>query len=212
MISSKAYKLLGLLRRSFSGSCSIPAKKLLYTSLVRSQLTYCSQLWRPQLLKTMKSLEAIQRRATKYITNDSKSDYRTRLIKLRLLPLMYNLELNDISFFLRCLKDPPLNFNILDYVKFSSGNTRSTSFNKLCHQYTKNNTIRFSYFYRLPGLWNRLPPLDLNLSLTTLKAKVKEHLWNHFIEHFDSNNVCTYHFHCPCTTCYKSPHTANYYQ
>ena len=42
---------------------SIPAKKQPYISLGRSQLLYCSQLWRPQLLKDIFILEQVQRRA-----------------------------------------------------------------------------------------------------------------------------------------------------
>ena len=41
LISSRAYKMLGLLRRVFSSSVSVPAKRSLYISLVRSQLLYC---------------------------------------------------------------------------------------------------------------------------------------------------------------------------
>ena len=40
LISSKAYKVLGLLRRVFSNSILVPAKLSLYISLVRSQLLY----------------------------------------------------------------------------------------------------------------------------------------------------------------------------
>ena len=49
-ISAKAYKMLGLLRRAFETRSTI-AKKKLYLSLVRSQLTYCSQIWRPFCVK-----------------------------------------------------------------------------------------------------------------------------------------------------------------
>ena len=50
LISSRAYKMLGLLRRVFSSSVSVPAKQSLYISLVRSQLLYCSSVWHPYLL------------------------------------------------------------------------------------------------------------------------------------------------------------------
>ena len=50
-ISRQAYKILGLLRRTFSNCTSTHAKKLLYITLVRSKLTYCSCIWHPHLLK-----------------------------------------------------------------------------------------------------------------------------------------------------------------
>ena len=47
-VSSKAYRMLGLLRTTFVTHSTIVKKKL-YLSLIRSQLTYCSQIWRPFL-------------------------------------------------------------------------------------------------------------------------------------------------------------------
>ena len=117
-IRSKAYKLLGLLRHTFSFSCSPQVKKTPYLCLVRSQLTFCSPVWRPHLLKHIKSLERVQRRATKFILGDLKSNYKNCLLSLNFFPLMYFLEMNDVFFFLRSVKDPPQNFNILDYVSF----------------------------------------------------------------------------------------------
>ena len=91
-ITAKAYRQLGLIRRTFNSSISVNAKKLLYISLVRSQLTYCSQIWRPQLIRDIKALDKVQRRATKFVLNDFTSDYKTRLTRLGLLPLMYYFE------------------------------------------------------------------------------------------------------------------------
>ncbi len=42
LISGRAYKILGLLLRTFSSANSPSTKKSLYISLVRSQLIYCS--------------------------------------------------------------------------------------------------------------------------------------------------------------------------
>ena len=69
MITAKAYKQLGLIRRSFTTNC-ISAKKQLYISLVRSQLLYCPQIWQPCLIQDILLLERVQWRATKYILND----------------------------------------------------------------------------------------------------------------------------------------------
>ena len=55
-------------------------------------------------MKDILTIEKIQRRATKFILNDFSSDYKSRLISLGLLPLMFIYELFDILFFLKCLK------------------------------------------------------------------------------------------------------------
>ncbi len=70
----RAYTILGLVRRTFNSASSAGAKKNLYVSLIRSQLTYGSVFWRPQLKKDIVRLESIQRRATKFILNDYTSD------------------------------------------------------------------------------------------------------------------------------------------
>ncbi len=69
LISGKAYGQLSLIRRTFSFSTSISTKLKLYLTLVRSQLSYCSQICRPVLMKDINALERIQRRATKFISS-----------------------------------------------------------------------------------------------------------------------------------------------
>ena len=75
LITSKAYKMLGLIRRSFSNTLSVFNKKSLYVSLVKSHLLYCSVIWRPHLRKDIMLLERVQRRASKFLLNDYSSDY-----------------------------------------------------------------------------------------------------------------------------------------
>ena len=55
-------------------------KEQLYLPLVRSQFLFGSVLWKPNLLKDIKTLERLQRRATKYTLNDYASDYKHRLL------------------------------------------------------------------------------------------------------------------------------------
>ena len=91
-ITSKAYQTLSVIRRSFNSTLlPIHVRKALYVSLVRSQLTYCSIIWRPQNLKEIILLERVQRRATKWILSDFHSDYKSRLKNLNMLPLMMTL-------------------------------------------------------------------------------------------------------------------------
>jgi hypothetical protein len=55
--SYKPHKVLGLIRRSFSAGLDTKTKKNLYILLVRSQLSYGSQIWRPHLVKDIIMLD-----------------------------------------------------------------------------------------------------------------------------------------------------------
>ena len=132
-IAKKAYQLLGLIRRMFSQSAPSSVKKLLYLSLVRPKLTYCSPIWRPRLIKDIMILERIQHKSTKYILDDYHSDYKTRLISLHLLPLMYTYELFDILFLIQSLQNPDPSFLVTNYISFSTNSTRSGHHLKLLY-------------------------------------------------------------------------------
>ena len=157
------------------------------------------------------SLEQIQRRATKFILNDYDSDYKSRLQTVRLLPLMYHFELNDILFFINSIKNPSRNFNILHYLHFTKGNTRSSSHSKLVHSSIPTNTGSHFYFIRFPRLWNSLPPLDLTLPANTLKNTIINFFWSNFSDNFDSSNPCSYHYLCPCSKCSSTLSPPNFH-
>ena len=208
LISSKAYKKLGLLRRTFCATNSISTKKRLYISLVRSQLLYGSQIWRPVLIKDINLIESIQRHATKYILNDYTSDYKARLTKLHLLPLSMLFELHDICFFIKSLKsDANSSFNIVNFVSFNTNQTRSGSHMKLVQPLSKHSRDKQFYFNRLPSLWNSLPAIDLTLSYKLIKHRLKVTLWNHFLANFNPESTCSFHYSCPCSKCSTVPRT-----
>ena len=74
-IIPRTYRMLGLLHRSFSKHQTVTAKRTLYISLVRSQVIYCSVIWKPNHIKDITLIEQVQRRATKFILNNYSSDY-----------------------------------------------------------------------------------------------------------------------------------------
>ena len=205
-LTARAYRTLHLLRRTFSIP-DIQVKKQLYTSIVRSQLTYSSQLWRPHLIKDIQILERVQRRATKYILNGYVSTYKSRLITLHLLPLMYLYEINDIMFLIKSLKSPSSSFNIYNFISFTSSSTRLSARNKLIHLRSNNTLTHHFYFIRISQLWNLLPTIDLSLPTSSLHSSLKEYLWSHFISHFDSSNPSSFHVLCPCCKCSSLPKT-----
>ena len=205
-ITARAYRALGLLRKTFSSSTGIHGKKTLYISLVRSQLMYCSVLWRPHWLRDIDLLECVQRRATKYILNDYSSDYKNHLIQLGMLPLMYIFELQDILFTVANLKSSHKDFVLADYVHFSSQDTRSSAGMKMTHHYAPTNSSRHFFYNRIPRLWNSMPPMDLQQSTATIKHQLRDFLFNHFKENFLASSTCSFHFHCPCARCGHSFH------
>ena len=172
-ICSKAYASLHLVRRTVTSN-NVQTKRRLYLALVRSHFSYCSQLWRPLLIMDIKRLEQVQRRATKYILGDYTTCYKHRLTTLGLLPLMHWLELLDLLFLIKCLKEPPDNFNIFDHVRFVTTSTRSGSNHRLAHNYTRTNKTRHFYFNRIVRLWNVVPCIDLDLSYPLLKKLLFE--------------------------------------
>ena len=195
--SSKAYCSLNLIRRSIP-SCS--SNVALFLTLVRSHLSYCSQVWRPYKINDIRQLENIQRRATKFILSDYSSDYKSRLQSTQLSPIMYWLELQDLMFFIKSLKEPPDNLNISDYVSFVSGNIRTASTSKLSIKYTYYRSSRHFFFTRIARLWNSIPSGTFSIlsSLPKIKFQLYIYFLHHFRENFDSNNVCSF---CPCSRC-----------
>ena len=136
-----------------------------------------SQLWRPSRITDINRLEQLQRRATKFILQDWTSDYKSRLVSLQLLPLMMVYELNDIMFLLSNLKSQSDTFDILKFVDFNSGSTRSNT-TKLVHKHSAKNSQRHFYLHRIVKLWNSFPIMDTSHSTATLKKQVRNNLWS----------------------------------
>ena len=189
MIVTRAF-MLGLIRRSFSHTVSVPEKIVIYLSCSFRSNLLLSYL---ETLPCVIVLEKLQRRATKFILNDYNSDYKTCLSSLNLLPLSMTLELNDIIFFLKSVRSHSPSFDILDYIHFSvSSGIRSSS---------TTSSSNF-YFNRLPRLWNCLPSADdYDLSCNILPEGF---FWSHFALNFNNDDPCSYHFLCLCSSCTHS--------
>ena len=64
-ISSKANKVLGLIKRNCREFRDVSTLRTLYCTLVRSQLEYGSVVWSPLTARNITKLERAQRRTTK---------------------------------------------------------------------------------------------------------------------------------------------------
>ena len=100
-ITAKANKLLGLLKHTCPLLNDVSARRSLYLALVKSQLSYATQVWSPDKIALKTQIERVQRRATRWILKQRVGvmSYRDRLLTLKLLPLTFDRELKDLVFF-----------------------------------------------------------------------------------------------------------------
>ena len=87
---------LGYIKHILGPMAPIQAKKVLYMSLVRSLLSYCTALLSPTKKNEILCLESVQRQATCFILNYRDLNYLERLVELNILPLTYIREIQDL--------------------------------------------------------------------------------------------------------------------
>ena len=97
-ITAKANRVLGLVKRTCRDLKDIDTMNTLYCSLVRPLLEYSCETWNPHTKRNIDKLEAVQRRAARWITR-SYDDYDTRLSKLKLLSLSNRRFNSNVTFF-----------------------------------------------------------------------------------------------------------------
>ena len=176
-ITAKANKLLGLLKRTCPLLNDVSARRSLYLALVKSQLSYATQVWSPDKIALKTQIERVQRRATRWILKQRVGvmSYRDRLLTLKLLPLTFDRELKDLVFFYKC-RNGFTDLNVYDFVSpVSHGRTRLSNSYNLKTPVCKTSTFQASYFNRIVKLWNYisvnfhpLPVFQLLLPSATL--------------------------------------------
>ena len=198
--TAKANRLLGFLRRNCSQMTDTRCRRLLYLSLVRSHLSYASEIWAPQASsRDLAILEGVQRRATKFILQNYELSYLERLRKLNLLPISYWLEIKDLIFFFKC-KQGLYDLDISSFVTFSSNRssrTRSSKDNLLQVNPCKTSLFRNSFFNRIVFLWNNLSPIIRNSSsVSSFKFQLHSHYFSQLDSSFDVNRMRTWKTYC----------------
>ena len=157
---AKANRMMGLIKRTVGYEAPKNVKLQLYTSLVRSNLEYCTQAWNGLTARNKIKIERVQRAATRYILNYPNLTYPERLLKTNLLPLSFRRDMLDLKFFYKSLHGIII-FDKNTFIHFTCNNarhTRNTSDpNLLSVQLCRTTTFRNSYFNRIVYSWNSLP-------------------------------------------------------
>ena len=150
-----ANRTFGLIKRTIKSRSKDVIVKL-YKALVRLKLEYCVQAWRPFLKKDISSMERVQRRATKMITECKGQNYEARLKVLGLSSVEERQTRGDLIQVFKLIKG----FDNLDYREFfqlaDHSRTRGHRF-KITKVRSKLEIRRNFFSQRVVNKWNELP-------------------------------------------------------
>lgn len=150
----KSLKMLGLLNRNVQYKSKNVMKKL-YCAYVRPHLEYCVEAWHPVYKKDLKSLEKVQRKATKMVKGLKTLSYEDRLKTLKLHSLYYRRLRGDLIQLFKILKGfgPP---ELKTMFELNTIHTRGHSL-KLRKKRTKLSQCQNFFAHRVVNQWNLLP-------------------------------------------------------
>ena len=202
---SKANKMLGLLRRTCPLLTNRDARRTLYLSLVKSQ-SYTTEIWSPSQSTFKINLERIQRRATRWILQVKIGDasYKDRLLALNLLPLCYDREIKNLTFFFKAMYGH-YDLNVFDYVSVLGHSRMRNCVNPslmLKVPSCKTSTFQSSFFNRIVHLWNIVcrtaQPSDLR-SLFMFRSFLSRTYLQLVLSCYDVNMTCTGSLYRTCS-------------
>lgn len=156
-LTAKANRTLGFLRRNLR-NCPRQLRQLAYFSLVRSRLEYAATIWDPHLAKDITRVEAVQRRAARFVMNDHK---RCSSVSTMLKTLDWNqLDIrrkNGRLTFLKKIISGRVAVNPSDYLTEGVTRTRTVNSQKYKHYSAKTLVFKNSFFPRTIPEWNKTP-------------------------------------------------------
>jgi len=153
-VSKSANKIFGMIKRNISVR-SAESMLILYKTLVRPILDYCSPVWRPYLKKDIVLLEKIQKRFTKVVEGCQGKSYDQRLTKLGITSLEDRYNRADMIQVFKILND--------------SNDIYPEKFLELCDRIGRGNSLKlfkrrsnldiskYCFTSRVVDAWNALP-------------------------------------------------------
>lgn len=204
-ITAKAYRMMGLIKRTVGFHAPLKVKLQLYTTLVRSQLEYCTQSWNSLTKGNKVKLERVQRAATRFILNYPNMSYVQRLVKLNLLPLSIRRDILDLKFFYKCMNNN-IDIDINNFVTFVCNSTITRHTRNSCDPsllripLCRTNTFSNSYFNRIVHSWNKLPiHVRSSLTINIFTRSLKKYCYL-ILPGYNPDCCCTLCQKCTCLT------------
>jgi hypothetical protein len=152
-ISIKAYRVLGFLIRSCKDFKNIRSHVLLYESLVKSQLNYCTVAWNPRYDKYVDHIEGIQRRFLKYMSFKfnihPETTYEEKCASFGLKSLKTIRAENDVLFLFKSLNYLVDSSSFVDKFMFSTASRETRNTRVFAPTTARTNLGLNSPFYRM---------------------------------------------------------------
>ena len=173
----KANKVLGFLRRNLH-MCKPDIKSTAYKALVRPIIEYSSAVWDPYLKGDIEDLEALQRRAARFVTRDYRRDSSvTRMLRdLQWQPLVNRRREARLTFFYKIVNDL-VAIPSQDYLHNKTSCTRSRHPRQFRVLAPKTEPFRNSFFPKTLIDWNSLTE---NIATASTLDIFKDRIRNHY--------------------------------
>ena len=161
MISKRANSILGQIRRCFSFRTKLVFLNL-YKTFVRSQMEHAVQVWNPWLQKDIDTLEKVQKRALRMISDfpTSANTYDLKLKELRLISLHERRERGDAIQTFKIIRGID-NVTYSQWFRFTSEvnirDSRSVSEAKLEIPFARTDVRKYFFSVRACHIWNLIP-------------------------------------------------------
>ena len=202
-IIAKANRVLGVLRRTCTSLPDVKIRRSLYLSLVKSQLSYATEVWSPgNNIMLSRRVEGVQRRANKWILMSGELDYKQRLKALNILPLTFDREIKDLVYLYKALFGF-LDVDVCHLVSFiTHGRTRLSRASQytLQRQTCRTTTFQSSFYNRIVKIWNFICK-DTNLDLIPNPNSFKtllRHKYSTLLDSYDVDRSCMWSLACDC--------------
>ena len=176
-VVSKANRLLGLVKRTFS-YIDRTVFLTIYKTIIRPVIDYGDSVWNPSLKKHIQMIENIQRRGTKLVPDLVNMSYTERLKALNLPTLIYRRKRGDLIQVFKILNGH-YDINFEDFFTIDNERTYETRGHskKLVKHRTQSTLRQKSFCYRVVDQWNNLTEEIVTAkTVTSFKTLLDKHL------------------------------------
>ena len=150
--------------------------------MVRFHLDYASSVWFPHKPLHKETIEGVQRRATKQLSEMSHLSYEERLKRLNLFSLTYRRKRGDLIQMFRLIRGLD-NIDINDIVTFDTNSTTRGHKYKLKKRQVQKDSRKYYFSERIVNAWNKLPEgIVRSDNLSAFKNGIDVFFWRSIYE------------------------------